>query len=104
MKVTINDVAREAGVSKSTVSRVISNNERISKETKDKVNEVIKRLGYKPNLIARNLAKSKTRTLGVVLPTEATDYFSNPIYTQIMQGISTFAQENNYYIMYAFCK
>ena len=104
MKVTINDVAREAGVSKSTVSRVLSNNERISQETKDKVNEVIERLGYKPNLIARNLAKSKTRTLGVVLPTEATDYFSNPIYTQIMQGISTFAQENNYYIMYAFCK
>lgn len=104
MKVTINDVAREAGVSKSTVSRVLSNNERISQETKDKVNEVIERLGYKPNLIARNLAKSKTRTLGVVLPTEATDYFSNPIYTQIMQGISTFAKENNYYIMYAFCK
>lgn len=104
MKVTINDVAREAGVSKSTVSRVLSNNSRISKETKDKVNEVIERLGYKPNQVARNLAKSKTRTLGVVLPTEATDYFSNPIYTQIMQGISTFAQENNYYIMYAFCR
>lgn len=104
MKVTINDVAREAGVSKSTVSRVLSNNDRISDETKEKVNEVIKRLGYKPNLIARNLAKSTTRTLGVILPIEAGDYFGNPIFIQIMQGISIFAQEHNYYIMYAFGK
>ena len=102
MKITINDVAREAGVSKSTVSRVLSNNARISEETKEKVNEVINRLGYKPNIIARNLAKNQTRTLGVILPIDASDYFGNPIYIQIMQGISVFAQENNYFIMYAF--
>lgn len=104
MKVTINDVAREAGVSKSTVSRVLSNNDRISDETKEKVREVIDRLGYKPNLLARNLAKSSTRTLGVVMPIEAGDYFTNPIFTKIMQGISMFAQEHNYYIMYTFSK
>ena len=92
MKITINDVAREAGVSKSTVSRVLSNNARISEETKEKVNEVINRLGYKPNIIARNLAKNQTRTLGVILPIDASDYFGNPIYIQIMQGISVFAQ------------
>ena len=104
VKVTINDVAREAGVSKSTVSRVLSNHDRISDETKEKVNEVIKRLEYQPNITARNLAKNQTRTLGVVLPIDASDYFGNPIYIQMMQGMSLFAQEHDYFIMYAFGK
>ena len=104
MKITINEVAQEAGVSKSTVSRVLSNNGRISKATKQKVNDVIKKLGYQPNITARNLAKNRTKTLGVVLPIDAGDYFGNPIYIQMMQGISLFAQENNYFIMYAFGK
>lgn len=104
MKITINDVAREAGVSKSTVSRVLSDNPSISDETKEKVKAVIERLGYKPNMIARNLAKNQTRTLGVVLPIDASDYFGNPIYIKLMQGISMFAQEHHYFIMYAFGK
>ena len=101
---TINDVAREAGVSKSTVSRVLSNSERISDETKQKVKKVIEKLGYQPNITARNLARSQTRTLGVVLPIDASDYFGNPIYIQMMQGMSLFAQEHHYFIMYAFGK
>lgn len=104
MGITIKDVAREAGVSKSTVSRVLANNSRISEETKQKVKQVIERLGYKPNITARNLAKSRTRTLGVVLPIDAGDYFGNPIYIQMMQGMSLFAQEHQYFIMYAFGK
>lgn len=104
MGITINDVAREAGVSKSTVSRVIANNSRISEETKKKVKKVIDHLGYQPNITARNLAKSRTKTLGVVLPIDASDYFGNPIYIQMMQGMSLFAQEQNYFIMYVFGK
>ena len=102
MKVTINDVAREAGVSKATVSRVLSNNERISEETRLKVTEVIERLGYKPNVLARNLARNQTRTIGVVLPIDASASFGNPIFIQMMQGISMYAQENHYFLMYAF--
>ena len=104
MKVTINDVAKEAGVSKATVSRVISNNPSISEETKKLVLEVIERMGYKPNQTARNLAKSKTHTLGVIFPIDATDSFGNPVYIQMMQGLSQYAQENHYYLMYAFGK
>ena len=104
MKVTINDVAREAGVSKATVSRVLSNNERISEETRLRVKEVIERLGYKPNVIARNLAKNQTKTIGVILPMDASVSFGNPIFIQMMQGISMYAQEKHYFLMYAFGK
>lgn len=104
MKVTIKDVAREARVSPSTVSRVLSNNPRISDETKEKVYKVIKKLNYKPNEIARGLAKSKTRILGVILPDEAENLLSNPFFIQAMKGISKYAQKKNYYITYAFSK
>lgn len=104
MKVTINDVAKEAGVSKATVSRVISNNPAISEDTRKMVLEVIERMGYKPNQTARNLARNKTRTIGLVFPIDARDSFGNPIYIQMMQGISQYAQENEYYLMYAFGK
>ena len=59
MKVTIKDVAKEANVATSTVSRVLSNNEKISDETKARVFEAIKKLNYKPNAIARSLANNK---------------------------------------------
>lgn len=104
MRITINDVAKAAGVSKATVSRVLSNHPSISDETKNKVRAIIEELGYKPNQMARNLAKSRTRTLGVIFPIDAGDSFGNPIYIQMMQGISQYAQEHRYYLMYAFGK
>lgn len=98
------DVAKEAGVSKATVSRVLSGHPAISTVTKEKVNKVIKALNYKPNQHARSLASSKTKTLGVVLPIDVEASFNNPIYIQIMQGISKYAQSNDYYLMYVFGK
>ena len=67
MKVTIADVARAAGVSSQTVSRVINNKPEISPETRRSVTEVIERLGYRPSSIARSLATRRTNTLGLVL-------------------------------------
>lgn len=104
MKVTIKDVAREANVATSTVSRVISNSSRISEETKKKVNEVIKRLNYKPNELARKLVSNKSRILGVIIPKEASSFFSNPFFVEAMIGMSMVADEEKYYLMYAFCK
>ena len=62
-KATIYDVAREAGVSLATVSRVINGSSVVREKTKEKVHEAIKKLNYKPNAIARSLANNKTRRL-----------------------------------------
>lgn len=102
MKVTIKDVAKKANVSPSTVSRVLSNSPRISDKTKEKVYKVIEELKYKPNPIARGLVNSKTRILGVILPEEAENLLSNPFFIQAMKGISSYAEEREYYITYAF--
>lgn len=102
MKITIKDVAREAKVATSTVSRVLANSSRISEETKERVNEAIKKLNYTPSVVARSLANSKTRILAVILPQNAEGFFENPFFVQAMKGISMCAQSENYYIMYAF--
>lgn len=102
MKVTIKEVAEEANVSPSTVSRVISDSSQISEQTKERVREVIKRLNYKPNAFARSLANKKSRILGVVLPSEAQDLLLNPFFLQAMKGMSNYAKKKKYYITYAF--
>ncbi len=69
MKVTILDVAREANVSKSTVSLVLNNSTAVKLETQYKVREAIKKLNYTPNLAARELTTNRTHTLGIVFLT-----------------------------------
>ena len=102
MKITIKDVAREANVATSTVSRVLANSDKISDKTKERVNAAIKKLNYTPNIIARGLANNKTRILAVILPKEAENIFANPFFIQAMKGISVCAQKEDYYIMYGF--
>ena len=64
---TMLEVAKRAGVSKATVSRVLSGNGYVSQETKDRVFQAIDESGYRPNLLARNLATKRTQTLGLVV-------------------------------------
>lgn len=104
MDVTIKDVAREANVSPSTVSRVLAGNPKISDETKARVMETIKKLNYHPNAIARSLANNSTKILGLVLPSGEEDLFKNPFFIQAMTGISVNAQKMGYSIMYTFSK
>ena len=74
--ITIYDVAREAGVSMATVSRVVNGNKNVKENTRKKVLEVIDRLDYRPNAVARGLASKKTTTVGVVIPNIANSYFA----------------------------
>ncbi|WP_139904102.1 LacI family DNA-binding transcriptional regulator [Clostridium thermarum] len=104
MNTTIKDVAKEANVSPSTVSRVLSGNAKISDETKAKVMEAVKKLNYHPNAIARSLAHSSTHILGLILPSEAQDFYKNPFFIQLMTGIGVYTQEKGYNIMYSFGK
>ena len=66
MKFTIRDVAKLAGVSIATVSRVINNHSSVSEKTKKRVEEVITRLDYKPDAIARSLVTKKSGMIGVI--------------------------------------
>lgn len=104
MHVTIKDVAKRAGVSPSTVSRVIANNPKISDKTKKKVFAAMEELKYKPNVIARSLANRRTYTLGMILPSKETKIFENPFFIQAMRGLSIYAQSKGYYIMYNYCQ
>jgi len=72
-QVTISQVAKESGVSSQTVSRVINNRQETTPETRQHVQEVIKRLGYQPNAIARSLSQRRSHTLGVV--TSGLEYY-----------------------------
>lgn len=82
MAVTINDVARLAGVSHTTVSWVIHDDPRITDKTKAKVMKAIKELDYHPNYMARSLVKGKTNTIAVVAP-----FFSSTFELDILKGI-----------------
>ena len=67
-RVTIYEVAKAAGVSLATVSRVINKQSNVTQETKERVEETIKRLGYRPNALAQGLATSRTTNIGIVIP------------------------------------
>jgi DNA-binding LacI/PurR family transcriptional regulator len=87
-------VAREAGVSHQTVSRVINGKEDVLPETRAMVEEVIKRLGYRPNSIARSMAKGQTRTLACISP-NLTDY----TFASVIEGAETEARQDGYFIL-----
>ena len=90
---TIYDVARAAGVSLATVSRVLNNPEKVKDETRQRVLKVIKELGYRPNVIARGLASRKTTTVGVVISD-----VTRASVSEMLGGISDIALNYHYSI------
>ena len=94
--VTIYDVAREAGVSMATVSRVVNGNKNVKENTRKKVLEVIDRLDYRPNAVARGLASKPTTTVGVVIPDITNTYFA-----ALAKGIDDIAEMYKYNIVLA---
>ena len=94
--ITIYDVAREAGVSMATVSRVVNGNPNVKPSTRKKVSEVIERLDYRPNAVARGLASKKTTTVGVIIPNVTNVFFSS-----LARGIDDIASMYKYNIILA---
>lgn len=90
-RITIADVAREAGVSLMTVSRVINHKSDVSPSTRQRVWEIIERLGYRPSGLARGLATSRTYTLGMVIPDVA-----NPFFADVARGVEQQAYAEGY--------
>lgn len=94
--ITIYDVAREANVSMATVSRVVNGNPNVKPATRKKVLEVIDRLDYRPNAVARGLASKKTTTVGVIIPDVTNMFFSS-----LARGIDDVAAMYKYNIILA---
>jgi LacI family transcriptional regulator len=94
--VTIKDVARLSGVSSMTVSRVINGSERVSPETRQRVERAIAALGYVPSRLARGLIRQKTGTLALIVPDVA-----NPFFTLIVRGAEDVARRAGYRMILA---
>lgn len=94
MAVSIKDVAREAGVSIATVSRVLNDIDVVNEETKKKVQDSIKKLSYRPNIVARSLKTQKTGTIGIIIPD-----ISSQFYPEVVRGAEDVANIYDYNIM-----
>ena len=95
MKATLKDVAREAGLSVTTVSRALNGHNDVAEETKRLVQEAADSLGYSPNLSARRLKTQYSRTIGLILPVENL-HFSNPFFSSMFGGIVEYSAEHGY--------
>lgn len=91
---TIVDVARLAGITPTTVSRVINNRGYISEKTKKRVQEAMDELGYQPNEIARSLTKQKSNTIGVIVP-----HISHPYFAKLISNLENEAAKKDYKII-----
>lgn len=97
-KLTIADVAAHLGISKTTVSRAISGKGRVSKETRQRVQNYISQMNYKPNVIAKGLAQSKTFNVAVILPKDC-DMQELPFFQNCMCGICEAAEKRDYDVL-----
>src|ERR1700722_886780 len=91
---SIYDVAREAGVSVFTVSAVVNKKSHVGKKLLERVEAAIQKLNYRPNLIARSLAKQRTHTIGMIVPDIA-----NPFFPMVVRGAEDAAQKHGYNLL-----
>jgi len=104
MSVTVIDVAKEAGVSRTTVSNVFSGRAKYSDETRQAVLAAAKKLGYKPNLAARSLITNQSRLIGLILPSyvDTNTLTNSPFYNIIMDSVYSVLRDEAYYDLIIF--
>jgi LacI family transcriptional regulator len=93
---TLEDIARQAGVSRSTVSRVVNEYPNVRESVRQHVLDVIQSTGYHPNAAARTLASQRSSMLGLVLPRSVSSFFSDPYFPRLTQGIAQACNQYDY--------
>ena len=92
--VTITDIAREAGVSKATVSRVLNRSASVDSGTRERVEEIIRKKRYSPSTVARNLSYGTSSIVGIIVPE-----IDNPFFGELLRGASSIADKNDLTLM-----
>ncbi|WP_136706180.1 LacI family DNA-binding transcriptional regulator [Agromyces sp. H66] len=93
---TLEGVAALAGVSSSTVSRVINGSPQVTEQTVARVNDAIARLGYVPNRAARSLVRRRTQMIAMVIPERTAEFFADPYFAEVIQGAAMYASSTDY--------
>ncbi len=91
---TLKDVAKETGLTVSTVSRILNNRGYISEDARKKVSEAMEKLNYQPNEVARSLSKKTTNTIGVIVP-----HIAHPYFSRVISCLEAAADEKGYKIL-----
>lgn len=99
MRVTLKEIAKQANVSRMTVSRVFSGSHKVSQEKQELIKRIASEMGYHPDLIARSLSCRKSMTIGVFMP-KTKNAFLDIYIAQILSGITDVLQDNDYRIMF----
>jgi LacI family transcriptional regulator len=93
---SLEDIARLSGVSRSTVSRVINDQPYVSQKNREKVLRIIREHNFQPNLAARALASQRSRVIGVLIPHDVSDLFADPFFPILLKGITLASNELGY--------
>jgi len=99
MPLTLEEIAKIAGFSRSTVSRVINGDKNVKDTTRCRIQEVINSLNFQPNIAARSLAAGRTGSIGLVIPAGVNMLFTDPYFPQLIQGISAACNVHDYTVM-----
>ena len=95
----IEEIAKLSGVSRSTVSRVLNDDPNVKDSTRVRVMDVIERVNYRPNIVARRLASGRTNIIGLVIPATVTALFSDPYFPGLMQGVASACNARDFSVM-----
>jgi LacI family transcriptional regulator len=96
---TLEEIARRAGVSRSTVSRVINDQPNVRAPVRERVWQIIRETGYEPHAAARSLVTRCTRIVGVIIPEALTTLFTDPFFSHLLSGIAQTCNSKGYYLM-----
>ncbi len=101
-RITIKDLAKMAGVSKTTISRVINNKPDVSVDTRRKVLELIKENNYQPNLFATGKTSQRINHIGLIVPYDTRNLLCNQYYVDVLQGILDEVERREFYLLFCY--